>query len=90
MELTNHHLGKTLSGQHGLEKEVRDLKHQLSTSEKEKVDWQEGCAMLVKEYRLLMERDGQARDKMTEIQGRLTNSEYVHYVCMQPIAPHTL
>lgn len=80
MEQTNHHLGKTLGDQHELEKEVRDLKHQLSTSEKEKVGWQEGCAMLVKEYRLQMERDGHARDKMTEIQGKLADSKYV---CMR-------
>ena len=80
MEQTNHHLGKTLSDQHELEKEVRDLKHQLSTSEKEKVGWQEECAMLVKEYRLQMERDEHARDKMMEIQEKLANSKYV---CMR-------
>lgn len=83
LELTNHHLDETLSGQHKLEKEVRDLKHQLSTSEKEKVDWQEGCAMLVKECRLQMEREGHARDKMTEIEGKLANCKYVQYACKQ-------
>ena len=80
MELTNHHLDKTLSGQHELEKEVQDLKHQLSMSEKERVDWQEGCAMLMKEYRLQMEREGHARDKLTEIQGMIANCKYIQ--CM--------
>lgn len=81
MELTNHHLDKTLSGQQKLEKEVQDLKHQLSTSEKEKIAWQEGCAMLVKECRLQMEKEGHAREKVTEIQGKLANCKYVQW-CM--------
>ena len=81
MELTSHHLDKTLSGQEELEKEVRDLKHELNTSEKEKVGWKERCAMLVKECRLQMEREEYARDSMTGIQCKLANCRYVRCTC---------
>lgn len=75
--MTTHHLDETLGGQRELEKQLQDLKRQLNLSEKERINWEERCATLVKECRVQMERQEHARDKITEMESKLANYRYV-------------
>ena len=86
IEVTTHHLDKTLGGQKELEKQVHDLKQQLRLSEKEKADLESKYATTVKECKLQLERQERDGDTMKEMESKLENYRYymhahVHVHC---------
>ena len=76
LEVTTHHLDKTLDGQKELEKQVQDLKQQLRLSEKEKANLESKVATTVKECRLQLERQERDKDKIKEMESKLANHRY--------------
>lgn len=81
LEATTRHLDKTLGGQKELESQIKDLKQQLSLSEKDRVDLESKCAMLVKECRVQLERQERDREKISETESKLANYRCVDFFC---------
>ena len=73
LEITTHQLNKTVGAQGELERQIQDMKQQLIMSEKEKVGWEEKCAMLVQDCKVQMAKLEQSKD----IEGKLVNCKYV-------------
>ena len=74
LEVTTHQLDKTVGVQRELEKQIQAMKQQVILSEKEKVGWEEKCAMLVQDCKLQTAKLEQSKD----IEGKLVNCQYVH------------
>ena len=71
--MTTHHLDKTIGGQRELEKQIQDLKEQLSLSEKKRAAWEEKCVVLVKECRLQSAKQEHDRIKITEMESTIAD-----------------